>query len=541
MNAIRYIRKVIRLLKEQNKPKGRGDGPDGEKKPQNLSRRLKRNIDAVTTEFGESCDLIVREFSFGKEGDVKAALVFLDGMADMSLINDDVIKPLMYDSRFFYPGKTLHIPNMDKIRDGLLSVGEVKTVRTLDEAAEACLSGDAVLLVDGFGEALGISARGWEKRAITEPNTETVVRGPREGFTENLRTNTAMIRRKIQNPALKIRTFIIGKQTRTRVNILYIEGIANPALIQEIERRLKNIGTDAILAAGYLEQYIEDAPFSVFQTIWYSEKPDAIAGKLLEGRAAIVVDGTPFVLSVPMLFIENFQTSEDYAIRSYYATMLRLLRLLAFVITLLAPALYVSFTTFHQELIPTSLLFTMAAASEGVPFPAVVEVSIMLVTFEIIREAGIRMPRPIGQAISIVGALVMGQSAVQAGLVGAPVVIVVAITAVSSFVIPFTSDAVSLLRWFLMPLAAAMGSFGIILGALVILLHLASLKSFSTNYLAPFAPFLPADLKDTAVRAPLWSMRMRPRALKPQDMKRQDFKIPYDPVAGRGDNQGDKP
>jgi len=468
-------------------------------------------------------------------------LVFLDGMVSLPLINDNIIKPLMYDSHFFRAGEAPDISSMGGLRDRLLSVGDVKTINTLPDVTEACLSGDAVLLIDGFCNALDISAKGWDKRAITEPSTETVVRGPREGFTENLRTNTAMIRRKIKDPALKIRTVKIGRRTRTQVNILYIDGIANPALIQEIERRLNNIDTDEVLAAGYIEEYIEDAPYSAFQTIWYSEKPDAIAGKLMEGRAAIVVDGTPFVLSVPMLFMENFQTSEDYALRSYYATTLRILRLTAFMISLFAPALYVALTTYHQELIPTDLLFTMVAASEGVPFPAAVEAGIMMFTFEILKEAGVRMPRPVGQAISIVGALVMGQSAVQAGLVGAPIVIVTAITAVSSFVLPFTSDAISLLRWFLLILAAAMGSFGITLGAFVILLHLSSLKSFSTNYLAPFAPFQPADLKDTAVRAPLWAMRTRPRALKPQDVKRQGFKIPFDPVAGRGDNQGEKP
>lgn len=536
---MRYIQKLLRLLIEPNK-KADEENPSGEEEPKNLSKSLKSNLDALKAKFGESCDLVVREFSIGKGSRGRTALVFIDGLVNLPLINDSIIKPLMYDCRSFRMGETTDIASMDELGEKLLSVGDVKSVNTLAEVIAACLSGNAVLLAEGFGQALDISAKGWEKRAVTEPNTETVVRGPREGFTESLRTNTAMVRRKIQNPALQIRPLLIGKRTRTQVNILYVEGITNPALVSEIERRLKNIDTDAILAAGYLEQYIEDNPYSAFQTVWYSEKPDAIAGKLLEGRAAIMMDGTPFALSVPMLFIENFQTAEDYVMRSYYATVLRFLRLSAFAISLFAPALYVALATFHQELIPTDLLFTMMAASEGVPFPAAVEAGIMMFTFEILREAGVRMPRPIGQAISIVGALVMGQSAVQAGLVGAPVVIVIAITAVSSFVIPFASDAISVLRWFLVFLAATMGMFGITLGSFAILLHLSSLKSFSANYLAPFAPFQPADLKDSAVRAPLWAMRTRPRALKPQDIKRQDFKIPFDPVEERGDNQGDK-
>lgn len=289
-----------------------------------------------------------------------------------------------------------------------------------------------------------------------------------------------------------------------------------------------------------MEQYIEDSPFSVFPAIWCSEKPDAVSGKLLEGRVAIAVDGSPFVMTVPMLFIENFQSTEDYITRSQYATVMRILRLTAFIISLFAPALYIAFTTYHQELIPTTLLFTMAASSEGVPFPAAVEIGVMMIIFEILREAGIRMPRPVGQTISIVGALVMGEAAVQAGIVGAPVVIVVAITAVSSFAVPFVADALALLRWLLLILAATMGSFGITIGTFIILMHLVSLRSFGAHYMAPIAPFQRADLKDTAVRAPLWAMRTRPLATKPRDLKRQNFKSPYDPAAGGADSGSEK-
>lgn len=533
-------RRLRFLLAKQHQTKTDKSSPEDEKRRRVLACELKTNIDAVLAEFRNSCDLIVREFSFGKEGRTGAAVLYLDGMIDAALISDHMIQPLMEDSSFSDAGSRAGL-GMRELTGRLLTGSDAAIVRTLDEVAHGCLSGDAVLLVDGLCQAVLMSAKGWEERPVSEPSTETVVKGPREGFTENLRTNITMIRRKIRDPALVIREIEIGDRTHTRVSMIYMDGIANPALVQEIERRLKNIDTDLILAAGYLEQYIEDTPWSIFQTIWYSERPDAIAGKLMEGRAAIALDGTPFVLSAPMLFLENFQSPEDYAIRSYYATGLRLLRLCAFLISMLAPATYVSLSTFHQELIPTDLLITMAAASEGVPFPAAVEVGIMMFTFDVLKEAGVRMPRPVGQAISIVGALVMGQSAVQAGLVGAPVVIVIAMTAVSSFVAPFAADAVSILRWIFLIMAATMGSFGITLGLLALLIYLASLKTFSTNYLAPFAPFDLAQLKDSIVRAPLWSMRTRPRTLKPQDLQRQNFKIPYDPAAGRGDNQGEKP
>lgn len=530
---MRYTAKLIRLFKERQKKRRTSTDArqHGEEMLQLLSSKLQKNLAALRATFEDSSDLVIREFSFGtnKDKEVKAALIFLDGLTNPTIINDSIIKPLMHDNHLLYEEEASDLSDLDLIRNRLLSVGVVKTIYTPNEVIEACLSGNAILMTDGFCQALDIGAKGGEKRAVSEPVSETSVRGPREGFTENLRTNTAMIRRKIKDPSLKIRSAVIGARTHTQVNLLYIDGIVDPDLVDEVERRLKKIDTDAILATGYVEQYIEDNPYTPFPVIWCSEKPDAVAGKLLEGRVAVAVDGTPFVMTMPMLFIENFQTAEDYISRSHYATSMRILRLIAFTISLFAPALYIAFTTFHQELIPTTLLFTTAASSEGIPFPAPVEMGIMMLIFEILREAGVRMPRPIGQTISIVGALVMGEAAVQAGIVGAPVVIVVAITAVSSFAIPFLMDAVSIIRWFLLILASTMGNLGITVGVFILLVHLSSLRSFGAHYLAPLAPFQRRDLKDTAVRAPLWAMHTRPRATNPQDLKRQRSNPPRNP------------
>ncbi|SBW09181.1 Spore germination protein KA [uncultured Eubacteriales bacterium] len=532
---MRFIKKLTWLYQEQHKQKRETDESteSEENNPRILSQSLQNNLDIIKAKFGESSDLIIREFTFGKDrnGEVRAALIFLDGLANLPMINDSIIKPLMHDSRLSHAEESADISSMNEIRDRLLAVGEVKTVYTYDEVTEACLSGNAVLMAESFCKALDIGAKGWDKRAVTEPTSETAIRAPREGFTENLRTNTSMIRRKIKDPALKIHATVIGRRTHTQINILYMDGIADPALVREVEHRLNKIDTDAILATGYVEQYIEDSAFSIFPTIWCSEKPDAVAGKLLEGRVAVAVDGAPFVMTVPMLFIENFQSAEDYITRSYYATLMRILRLIAFFISLFAPALYIALATYHQELIPTTLLFTMAASSEGTPFPASVEIGVMLLIFLILREAGIRMPRPIGQTVSIVGALVMGEAAVQAGVVGAPVVIIIAMTAVSSFAIPFVADATSILAWFLLIMAATMGSFGITIGTFIILVHLASLRSFGAHYLAPFAPFQKADLKDTAVRVPIWAMRTRPKATNPQNLIRRNMQAANDPAA----------
>jgi spore germination protein KA len=298
--------------------------------------------------------------------------------------------------------------------------------------------------------------------------------------------------------------------------------VVNPKLIEEVKERLNRIDTDAILESGYIEQFIEDAPLSIFPTIGNSEKPDTAAAKILEGRVAILVDGTPFVLTLPMLFVEGFQNSEDYYSRTYFASFIRLLRFFCFFISVLAPTIYVVLTTFHQELIPTKLLFTLANNREGIPFPGAIEAFLMIITLEILREAGVRLPRPVGQAVSIVGALVLGEAAVSAGLVGPLMVITISLTALSSFVVAVYTDVTSILRMFFLILGSVLGIFGVAVGELVVLIHLASLRSFGSPYLSPFAPLTTRDLKDTFMRVPMWAMHTRPRTIGWHNIKREE-------------------
>lgn len=505
-----------------------GKGISEEYQKLTLNSDLKANLALFRSLLGESYDIVIREFNFGSEKQYEAALIYLKSLTDKAIINDSVIKPLMYDSRFIAEPKDESL-NMLEMSKSLLAVEEVTESSSPQEILDRFMSGYSILLVNGINKVLLINTSGGPTRSIDEPKTETVVRGPREGFTESLLTNTTLLRRKIKNINLSFETMILGDQTRTTICIAYIKGIVNPQLIQEIKRRLKLIKTDAILESGYIEQFIEDAPFSIFSTIANNEKPDTVAAEILEGRAAIFVEGTPFVLTVPMLFIESFQNAEDYYSRPYYATLIRLMRLLSYFISILAPAIYVALTTFHQELIPTPLLLTMAQAEEGVPFPAVIEALTMGIIYEILREAGIRLPRPVGQAISIVGALVIGETAVQAGIVGEPMVILVSLTAVASFVVPPQIDSGSILRLILVILAGFMGGYGIMLGLLGVLIHLSSLRSFGVPYLSPIAPINTADLKDTFVRVPLWAMLARPYSLSHHDPQRQDFRLSLSP------------
>lgn len=510
-----YLKKIIRFRKmKKNCGKERPEVRQGT--DASFSGELGKNIELLKGIITESSDLIIRTFIFGRQ--IKAAIIYIDGLTDKALISETILKPLMYRM----DGKPLpETVDMEYVRSELLFTGSIDTKKSLNDVVSKILSGDTAFLMDGAAEALVISLRGWQARGIEEPQTESVVRGPREGFSETLRINTSLLRRKIKNPNLKFETVTIGERTGTDVCIAYINGLAKPELIEEIKRRLSKIKVDGILESGYIEQYIEDAPYSIFSTVGNSEKPDKVAAKMLEGRAAILVDGTPFVLTVPMVFIESFQSEEDYYSRPFFASVIRVLRFIAFFFSILAPALYVALSTFHQELIPTSLLLTMAAAHEGVPFPAVVEALVMLLFFEILKEAGVRLPRPVGQAVSIVGALVIGEAAVSAGLIGAPMVIVIAVTAVSSFTVPAQIDSGTILRFLLLVLAGFMGGFGIAIGLFAMLIHLASIRSFGMPYLMPLVPFSKSGIKDSFIRAPLRSMIKRPQGMATDEIRQQ--------------------
>lgn len=513
----KYIKTILRYTKAK---KQNSDNTPLNSSELLLCFNLNQNLIILKDIFSVSSDIVIREFDFGQKPQIHAALIYVDGLVDKATINQSIIKPLMYDSRIIC-SEEAHKENMDHIKTTLLSVGEVQQIPSINKLVDSCMSGDAVLLINGFDEALVMSTRAWENRGVQEPQTEVVVRGPREGFSETLRINTTLLRRKIKNPDLILETMKIGTRTKTDVCIAYLNSIVNPVLLDEVRLRLNRINTDAILESGYIEQFIEDAPRSIFPTIANSEKPDVVAAKILEGRVAIFIDGTPFVLTAPMLFIESFRVSEDYYSRSFFSSFIRILRYMSYIITVLSPAIYVAVLTYHPELIPTPLLFTLMASEEGLPFPMFLELAIMVFVFDILREAGVRLPRPVGQAVSIVGALVIGQAAVAAGIVSDLTVIVIAFTAVSSFVTPAQTDSASILRYIFLLLGGVMGGFGIIIGLICTLVHLVTLRSFGTPYLSPLAPFVTQDQKDVFVRAPIWRMSTRPKDIGAKDMKRQ--------------------
>lgn len=500
-----------------------------------IKTNLDENLTNLRSALGESNDLKVHSIRFGNKNEFSGAIVFIDGLVDNFIMTNAILSPLKNWTDNSRVSSNTDLINI--LEQEVLCASDATVVHSIPELAMGCLSGDTILIVDGYIDGLMLSTKGWEKRSVSEPQTETVVRGPREGFTENLRTNTSLIRRKIRNGQLHVEQMVIGRKTQTNICLMYLNGVANPKIVNTVKERISKLDVESILETGYIEEYIDDAPYSPFATIGYTEKPDVVAAGILEGRVAILVDGTPFVLTAPMVFVESFQTAEDYYSRALYASLLRIIRYIAFIITIFAPAIYIALNSFHLELIPTTLLFTVAKAREGTPFPVFIEALIMIFAFEILREAGVRLPQPVGQAISIVGALIMGDAAINAGIVGAPMVITIAFTAVSGFLVPKQNESASILRVIMMIPASIIGLYGVGIGALGILIHLASLESFGVPYFDCFDR--PADMQDTIMRMPLWMKTKRPRHIAKGDTTRGNFFIPPIRPHANNDNEGE--
>ncbi|MDF2636127.1 MAG: GerA spore germination protein [Pelosinus sp.] len=535
---LRNIFKKLKKLADRERPYTKGEHLV-ENIP--LSTNLARNIQHLKEIFQDCSDVVFREYAIGGSKPVKAAIFYVDGLVNTSLLSDAALNPLMVDSQWVNEFGKVNSRNAYKIvKDRLLTIGEIIETNQVNELADHIMTGTTALLLDGSEQALILNTRNWESRAVEEPETEAVVRGPRDGFTENIRVNTAHIRRRIRTSRLKSEVMKIGTLTKTDVFILYIKDIVDNKVVEEVRTRLSRIDTDSILESGYIEEFIEDEPFTPFAQMNVTERPDKVAAGLLEGQVAIMVDNTPFVLMVPYTFPQFLSSPEDHYNRYPWATFVRLLRIVALIIAMLGPSVYVAITSYHQEMIPTSLLISIASSREGIPFPAFVEAILMEVTFEILREAGVRLPRPIGPAISFVGALVIGEAAVTAKLVSPIMVVVVGLTAIASFTIPSLEGAIAvrLIRFPIIFLAGALGLFGIMVALLAILIHLCALRSFGVPFLSPLAPLSPRDLKDSFVRFPWWAMFTRPHMTGSKEPVRQGFsQKPQTPPPRKNGNQ----
>ncbi|EPR07638.1 spore germination protein [Ruminiclostridium papyrosolvens] len=479
---------------------------------ENLSRNINKNIEKIKNELGNSSDLSINLCKDNINENLCYVSIYIENIVDKDTINSlsseitnvlkakDKLKDCTPEGYF------------NLFKNALFGFRKSEEGTDFNVLISNLLSGKTLFFIDGYNKFFSIDTFSVEGRAVSEPTSQNVIRGPKECFVENINVNVSLLRNRIKNKSLRVEELSKGNITKTKIVIMYFDKIAKKAIVDELRRRLNSINIDGIFDSSYIEELIKDDRYSIFPQFLSSEKPDSVAAAILEGRVAILVNGTAYVLTAPALFTDFLQSSEDYYYPYLVASAIRIIRYIAFFLTLIVPAGYIALATFHQEMIPTQLLISIAAQREGVPFPAFVEALFMEGTFEILREAGVRMPKVIGPAISIVGALVLGQAAVDAGIISAVIVIIVSITAISSFAIPnYTmSNCIRLMRLALMILSAIFGLYGVFMGLIVLILHLCKLKSVGVPYMAPIATATKNGFKDTILRYPIWDNKYRP-------------------------------
>ncbi len=440
----------------------------------------------------------------------KATLVFIKDIVDKHGIGEFIIKPLN-SLKGSLTGK--------KLFDTFLSA-EKKVVSTIEKTAAEVVGGNTVLLVDGFTYALSFGLKMFEKRAITEPPTSSVIKGPREGFVESLQVNVSLMRRKLKTESLKFININVGNYSNTQLCLCYIDGIADKKLVSSLKERLQNINIDALLDSSYVSKYLGEKKSSIFKQVGNTEKPDILAAKILEGRVAILVDGSPIVLTIPYLLIEDFQSPSDYYNSPYTATFMRVLRLISVLISMLLPAVFVAAELFHLQLIPLSFLLTIVNSIKGIPLSPSYEMFFTLLIFEILNEASLRMPRYVGMVVSIVGALVLGETAVNAGIISAPALMIIAFSGICLYTVPELEQTFSLLRLIFLIIGGSIGGYGIIVALSILLIYLISFENFGTPIFAPFSPIVKEDLKDGIYKGFMLETSSRPKSIKNRNKRR---------------------
>lgn len=449
-------------------------------------------------------------------------LIYIPSIVDSQSLHENIALPLKNEANTEGDGPGF----LERLDQG--TVFTIPYIKSFDlkKTVDLIVAGKAVLCIEELPYVYYFEITQYQKRAVSESQNELVVIGPQEAFIEDVETNLSLLRHKIKHPDLKTVRYTIGKYTKTDVYVVYIEGLCKKEVLAQIEQGLEDIDIDGILGISYLSEHLRQGNFTPFPLFQYTERPDSVAASLMEGRIGILQDGTPSALLAPSTFFAMLQSSEDYYQSFYEGSWIRIVRFLFSILSVLLPSLYVAITTFHPQIIPSSLLITIASARENIPFSALTEALIMELTFEALREAGTRIPKPVGQTVSIIGGIVIGQAAVQAGIVSAPMVIVVSITGIASYIIPHMELGVTfrLLRFPLLILGGTMGLLGVYIAVFVIYGHLANLKSFGTPYLQPVAPLVFQDWKDTLFRVPTNAMKKRTTAYANRNQRRQKKK-----------------
>jgi spore germination protein len=490
-----------------------------------LTKDLKENVQYFKGLFKDCDDILFREIEIGDEHKVKIIVIFVDGMANKEFVSDSAIQSLFWkDDLNHIPVDETYELFFNRIFKEAIASAELKKEDKIETIIDDILSGDTALLVENMDKCIVIGSRDGPSRSIEEPKTETVIRGPRDGFNEIMKFNLALVRRRIKDPKFKVKFKQVGRRSRTTVAVLYIDDIVDKKLLDEVKKRLDNVDIDAVLDSAILENLIEDNYLSPFPQVENTERPDSVAAALYEGRVGLIVDNSPFALIVPATMGTLIQSSEDYYERWSQTTIIRIIRIIAMFLSFTAPALYIAITAYHPGLLPTKLIYFLAASRINVPFPSVVEAIIMELTMELLREAGTRVSGPIGSTIGIVGGLIIGQAAVDAGIVSPLMIIIVAVTTISTFAIPSYEMATGFrtVRFTFIALAGVLGLYGVVLGIIVLLSHFIILSSFGIPFTSPFSGLgiEEGDLKDTLVKAPIQRLWLRPGFTNPKNKRR---------------------
>ncbi len=459
-------------------------------------------------EFLTSPDVIV--FPFSSPCGRHFSVVFIDGLTDKDLLGELVVKPL----------KEVGTQGDERDIALLLASPEVKECKDFNEAVSGVLEGNALLLCGGVEGGYIIGLKAPPGRAVTEPPTQVVVKGPREGFTEDIKTNLGLLRKRLKSERLQVEMVSSGKRSDTAVAVVYLSGVCRGEIVENLKREVEENEIDIVPDSSYISSFISKRPRSVFKRCGTCEKPDILAAKLCEGRAGVIVDGSPIAITVPYMIVEDFQAAEDYYITSYRASIIRAIRLVAVLVGVLLPAMYICAQLYKIQLIPIKLLFNIASSVSSIPFSPSVEMFLTIMVVEVLNEASIRMPKYVGMALSVVGALVLGDTAVKAGMISTPAIMIVAFSAICLYTVPDLVETTTTLRLLFLIVAGSVGVYGVVLLAAGIFCYLSGEQSYGVPLLAPFAPMNGRDLKDALYKSNIYSLKRRPRSLSPQDKVR---------------------
>lgn len=486
-----------------------------------FAEAIDKNIYMIKKIFNNNQSVAYKQFESAADDSIKFCIIYIKHLCDSKNIIENIVKPIMLKeiSESIAPPKRVRF-----IFSKVLLTSDNIYIESINQCVDCLLKGNTVLLIDGCKEAVVVDTASRKERSITEPDSNKVSRGPKAGFTESIDTNVALIQQIIRSHNLKVHYLTLGTQTKTQICIVYMANIASEKIIKELFDRINDIELDGVIDSHYIEGFITDSPLSIFPTTGFTDRPDIACAKLLDGRIAVICDGSPEAITVPYLFVESFQSNDDYYKSYAIASFYRILRYISFIISSLTPAIYLSMVTYHQELVPTNLLFSIMAARNSVPFPTIFELLAMLLIFETLIEASRRLPPNIGPTVSIVGGLILGQAAVSARLVSAPIIIMTAISGTTSFLLPFTGGPIIFIRLFCLAFSAVLGFYGLVFSLMLILTYMLALRSFGVPYTIGLTTFNRYDVQDTIIRLPWWYMKYRTRIVAAKNFIRNSSK-----------------